>query len=793
MAVKRLGPAIVMLTLFLVLIGSSAAGARENFRGMTVTLTRSMPVETIEASKETCLQCHSRVTPMIVAQHKTGAHARAGLNCADCHGSDHRNMPIVTGKKVCGKCHEQQTREMLASKHANSWNNMWNNARYFSQPQAIQQQGCARCHDISTGFNDVLDVRCDYCHSTHEFSVKEARSPAACTTCHMGPDHPQAEAFAASGHGRRYNADGSDPDTGGVVPTCITCHQPGGSHNVSGNIGLGGVSNGAVLKDWDWVMDTGGMPRLKRPVITQAQFQQARTGNLAVCNKCHAEDFNRQWLEGADQIKQAVDRQLLEAQQLVEALNKEGLLDPVPAVRPANPVEGRKLVLGGNQLYSGTSKAESIYFRMYKFAAAQGWKSAYHQDFQRAGVQGFGEMKKLMAELQAEADLLRLLGPAKTTDEKTAQAVTDQAAEAPDYLLYALGGVMSGGILAVVVYWFRNRKGGKKASIFTGVFILALFCSGLTAAPQTTQAWGTDPTATKQCQSCHQDHTRQLKSGKHRTLQCLDCHQPGAGVNQVRQPLTCGRCHNEEKDFQQETYSSSSHGVQYQIKGVDPWAPTCATCHMPGGGHNPISKLGGEETRFRGGIGAVCLKCHTTDHVLKFSQDLAAINKQADDLTAEVNRAGLDLIDRKILLPTGGRRPAVDQLKENWAFDYQWELTNIKDLSPQEQEQAQRLVAELVDKTVAATGDARKMRSGAAHVNPDFTHWYGNAYLNLDLSEAKGTAKELEMLAVKAGYIPETEDRTPPGRPLLLAFVTAAAGFGLVTLVLTERKRNIDF
>ena len=31
---------------------------------------------------------------------------------------------------------------------------------------------------------------CDACHTRHVFSVKEARQPQACQTCHMGFDHP---------------------------------------------------------------------------------------------------------------------------------------------------------------------------------------------------------------------------------------------------------------------------------------------------------------------------------------------------------------------------------------------------------------------------------------------------------------------------------------------------------------------------------------------------------------------------------------------------------------------------
>jgi len=750
MAGKSKGLLWLILMIFVFFGVLAEAQARENYRGMLFTVTRSMPIEQIEASKETCIQCHARTTPMIVAQHKAGVHMQAGLNCIDCHGTDHKNMPLVTGKKVCGKCHAQETKEMLASKHANSWDKMWNNARYFAIPAAMRQQGCARCHDISYGFNDVRDVRCDYCHSTHEFSVKEAKNPAACTTCHMGPDHPQAEAYAASAHGKQ------------TAPTCVSCHQVNGSHNVSQNMGIGGVSNGGVLKDWTWVMDAEGKPRLKRPVISDEQFQKARAGNLSICNKCHSMEFNQQWLNGADQVKMAVDQQLLAAQELVEELNKEGLLYPDPASRPANPTDGQKLVLGGNQLYSGTSKAEALYFKMYKFAAAQGWKSAYHQDFQRAGSDGFGEMKELMAELQSEAALLRSLGPVQSAGQAGAKKGVAVADKQPNYLLFGLGGLLAGVALALIVYFGRK----KKSTLLSGLFLLSLIGFGVLCIPGTALAWDKNPADQRQCSSCHQNQAGQLKAGKHAGLQCISCHQAGADLTQVRRPETCGQCHNGPAGYQLETYQSSPHGVQYKIKGPDPWAPTCATCHMPRGFHNPRSKLAADNAGFQGMIGEICLGCHTTDHVIKFNQDKTAIYKQTDDLVKELK-----------------------QLKQDLSAKGLWKMADSAQLSPREQALAQRLVSELdAEITTGINEYALKMKSGTAHVNPDYAHWYGNAYLNLALAETKGTARELEMLAENVGYTSkEAESGKTAAMSVILATAAAVTGFVLTTYLIRKK------
>jgi len=88
---------------------------------------------------------------------------------------------------------------------------------------------------------------CLACHSRHKFSAAEARNPAACTNCHLGPDHPDKEIFESSVHGHIFDTNEEDYnfETGDQVPgktvraaTCFTCHMSGinglkSTHNVS--------------------------------------------------------------------------------------------------------------------------------------------------------------------------------------------------------------------------------------------------------------------------------------------------------------------------------------------------------------------------------------------------------------------------------------------------------------------------------------------------------------------------------------------------------------------------------
>jgi hypothetical protein len=75
---------------------------------------------------------------------------------------------------------------------------------------------------------------CSSCHSAHQFSLKEARTPETCGKCHLGYDHPQIEIYESSYHGVRYEADSENwnwtaqPWKAGIdfsAPTCTVCHM----------------------------------------------------------------------------------------------------------------------------------------------------------------------------------------------------------------------------------------------------------------------------------------------------------------------------------------------------------------------------------------------------------------------------------------------------------------------------------------------------------------------------------------------------------------------------------------
>jgi len=75
------------------------------------------------------------------------------------------------------------------------------------------------------------------------------------------------------------------------------------------------------------------------------------------------------------------------------------------------------------------------------------------------------------------------------------------------------------------------------------------------------------------------------------SAQCDSCHTRHTfSVEEAKQPQACETCHMGFDHPQWEMYSSSKHGVRYDLKQrkvipADSAAPTCQTCHMQEGNH----------------------------------------------------------------------------------------------------------------------------------------------------------------------------------------------------------------
>ena len=322
-----------------------------------------MSLDEIVKSGQSCEECHEKTTPRIFREHMEGEHGKIGVSCADCHGNDHRAMPTATARAACGQCHPDETAQFLASGHSRTWENMANRILYSRQPEVIRRNSCEACHAIGYGDDDG---RCDFCHSKHSFSKKEAADPQTCSPCHMGPDHPQMEAY-------RHSAQHFTP------ATCAGCHMPADNHNAGENL------------------------------------EQLRKGFIEPeCTKCHDATFISQWLQGAAIVQEQGRQYLASGLQIISMLRDKGRLHPDPRAAIPTPETDQEAESGAHPFYYGdTSRAERLYFDLQRYLQEHDVQGAYHQDFQLAAYDVLLAMQRQLEELQAEARLLQELSAEK--------------------------------------------------------------------------------------------------------------------------------------------------------------------------------------------------------------------------------------------------------------------------------------------------------------------------------------------------------------------------------------------
>jgi hydroxylamine dehydrogenase len=408
---------------------------------------------------KTCAECHRRTNPEIVRQFETSAMGRPGvqnrrvafpqsqITCAGCHGANHDEIMATKGRvpeTMCAACHPQIYKEhVLDAGHSYgpgpgglgiNWERNIGVPHYKQMPRKVMEMGCDPCH-AQAGATDPkywseaekkyvdtssLTVRngCIACHTRHAFSLEEARKPEACFTCHMGPDHPNYEAYMSSKHGSIYAARGKDWNWATSLtqarwdaPTCAYCHMlyvgDDGARTVSHNMtrkiiwGMGVQAALGELKD-----------------ITQMPANQAKRNEMVkVCLTCHSEDKARGYLESADAHKLAGDALVVEARDILGRLYRDGLIRPSHAQVSAGLLPGPRFTaveLPGElashsptSLYYDVTPIERDYFDMFFFAALKSYKGAFHMSPDYAWWYGYADVLGHLASIRDEAERLR--------------------------------------------------------------------------------------------------------------------------------------------------------------------------------------------------------------------------------------------------------------------------------------------------------------------------------------------------------------------------------------------------
>lgn len=402
----------------------------------------------VSEKSKACMECHTRkgLTAGTIRDWKMSRHAAKGIGCNECHipveGTPERIVKMATAcedkdvrrevsSRNCKKCHEKKVEEFSKGKHAYAWSALKSQPTTDDQPWQIMEgeKGCGGCHKIGRD-----EGQCDSCHTRHKFSAAEARRPEACSTCHMGFDHPQWEMYITSKHGAIYQSEKHNYDFDKKIgdwykepydassktpraPVCVTCHMQDGDHSVDTSWGF--LALRLPEDDEEWmgyrvkilqglgVLDWDGKPteRLSEMVgpnymakLTKEEWQEERDKMIKVCGQCHGERWGKDELDKVDGIIKEADKLMAEAVDIVEGLYRDGLL-PRPKDYPPH--------VDLLRYYEVQSEIEQKLYFMFLEHRMRTFQGAFHANPDYMHWYGWAEMKRDLSEIREEDRKLR--------------------------------------------------------------------------------------------------------------------------------------------------------------------------------------------------------------------------------------------------------------------------------------------------------------------------------------------------------------------------------------------------
>lgn len=404
-------------------------------------LLSDQPVKAPVKSKkgDKCVKCHIKdeVTPLQVKDWQTSKHAENDVSCDACHGDSHTSSKDAAEAELptpetCSTCHEERVEQFKKGKHAFAWAALNAMPATHYQPMELiaGKKGCGGCHKIGLKTSEEIEklkseglgygiASCDACHTRHSFSAAEAREPEACSTCHMGFDHPQWEMWIQSKHGVRYELKRQGVlSENAAAPTCQTCHMPDGNHEVRTAWGFLAVRL-PMPQDTQWaedratvlkglgVLDPEGNPTPRLEIVkladvarlTQESWEAERNKMISTCSKCHSESFARGELEKGDEIIRKADGLMAEAIQIVADLYKDGIIE-----KPENYTYSYPDLL---TFHEAPTPIELRLYKMFLKHRMRTFQGAFHANPDYAFWYGWAEMKADLTEVKAMAEELR--------------------------------------------------------------------------------------------------------------------------------------------------------------------------------------------------------------------------------------------------------------------------------------------------------------------------------------------------------------------------------------------------
>jgi len=433
------------------------------------------------ADESACVTCHKVENPGIVDQWQSGAMGKSGMDCVNCHGSQHVdendvNEALIPTPNTCASCHKTQVDQYRAGKHALAWAAMEAMPAWSHLPNAIQSvdgyKSCSGCHKIGERSQEVIEAEkmdygtaaCNSCHTRHSFSINEACQPEACLPCHQGFDHPQYEMWSTSKHGIIYGIEqGSDR-----APACQDCHLINGTHtNITpwGFLGLRlpeedseWMADRVVILQALGVLDDNGDPTARLDVVSGAklarltaeEFQTLRSQIESVCQNCHSEDYVARQMASSDQILKDADNIMAEAILIVKELYEDGVLE-----LPDGYEFGPDLL----QFFSTGSSVEQELFQMFLEYRNRTFMGAFHNNPDYMWWYGYAPMQKSLQTIKDDAEILKLGGVAGPEGpEGPAGPEGAPGKDAPMWSIWLIAGIAALALLiSMLVFTIRKK------------------------------------------------------------------------------------------------------------------------------------------------------------------------------------------------------------------------------------------------------------------------------------------------------------------------------------------------
>ncbi|MEW6158470.1 MAG: cytochrome c3 family protein [Verrucomicrobiota bacterium] len=161
--------------------------------------------------------------PRVLRDWAGTAHARAGVNCTDCHriaeepGGAKRWVDALD-HRACAPCHAEEVDGFLASKHG----------MRLARALGPMRPDLARLPMKPASAHRELS--CSSCHSAHTFNTRAA-AVDSCLSCH---NDEHSLSFQNSSHFRLWKEEMAGRTAPGTGVSCATCHLPREIHSAGG-------------------------------------------------------------------------------------------------------------------------------------------------------------------------------------------------------------------------------------------------------------------------------------------------------------------------------------------------------------------------------------------------------------------------------------------------------------------------------------------------------------------------------------------------------------------------------